>query len=204
MRRPFAICALAALAGAPLLLGAGSDRSLIRQLDNEVIALRQRVWMLEEHCGSEEKPPAIFGELVQVFGGTPVSISRQGGRALITLRMDDLFSLGSLTVREEVQPSLDLLATALAVNSETNLVIVGHSDGSPAPEALRARYPSDWEWSMAMAQAVSEQLIRYGVQPGRITLGSRGPWDPLVSNDNPEGRAMNRRVVIHLSEGKYP
>jgi chemotaxis protein MotB len=187
------------------MLAFGGDRSLIAQLDDEIIALRQRVFLLEKHCGSDQTPPAIYPQLVQVFAGTPITVTRQGARALVTLRADDLYSRDSLNVREEAQPWLDLLATALSVNPETNLIIVGHTDGTPAPTLLRTRYPTAWELGMAEATAVSEQLIRhYGIQPGRITLGSRGPWDPLTSNDTPEGRAVNRRVVIHLSEGKYP
>lgn len=187
------------------MLAYGGDRSLIAQLDDEIIALRQRVFLLEKHCGSDQTPPAIYPELSQVFAGSPITIARQGARALVTLRADDLYSRDSLNVREEAQPWLDLLATALTVNPETNLVIVGHTDGTPAPTLLRTRYPTAWEWGMAEATGVGEQLIRhYGIQPGRITIGSRGPWDPLASNDTPEGRAINRRVVIHLSEGKYP
>jgi flagellar motor protein MotB len=187
------------------MLAYGGDRSLIAQLDDEIIALRQRVFLLEKHCGSDQAPPSIYAELVQVFAGTPVTVARQGTRASVTLSADELYSTDSLTLREEAQPWLDLLSTALSVNPETNLVIVGHTDGTPAPTLLRTRYPTAWEWGMAEATVVGEQLIRhYAIQPGRITIGSRGPWDPLASNDTPEGRAINRRVVIHLSEGKYP
>ncbi len=190
---------------APVLLAAGADRDLVRQLDNEVIALRQRIQLLEQHCGNDQAPPAFFAQLVQVYAGTPVQVDRQGARAVLTIRVDDLFSKDAVTVREEAQPWLDLLATSLGVNATTNVMVVGYSDGSPAPGPMRALYPSIWQWSEAQANAVSEQLIRrYGVQPGRITLATRGIWDPVASNDTPEGRALNRRVAVYLFEGRFP
>lgn len=204
MRRAALGLAAVALAAAPAV-AAGGDRALIQQLDDEIIALRQRIVLLERHCGSDQAPAAIYPELVQVFSGTPVAVERQGARARVTLRSMDLFAADTLTVRQEAQPWLDLLATALSVHPETNLVIVGHTDGTPAPSLLRARFPTPWEWGTAQATAVGDELMRrYGLQPGRVTVGSRGPWDPLASNDTPEGRSANRRVVIHLYEGSYP
>lgn len=208
MRRAALVAAGVALGLAGALRvapAAAGDRALIQQLDDEIIALRQRVVLLEKHCGSDQTPAAIYPELVQVFGSTPVAVERDGARARVTFRAMDLFAAESLTVRAEAQPWLDLLATALSVHADTNLVIVGHTDGTPAPTLLRARYPTPWEWGMAEAAAVADELMRrYGLQPGRVTVGSRGPWDPLASNDTPEGRAANRRVVLHLSEGRYP
>lgn len=188
----------------PLLVAATGDTSLIKQLDSEVIALRQRIVMLEKHCDNDQPPPLFYAELSQVFQGTPVTVSRLGGRALLTFRADDLLTTDSVTVREEIQPFLDLLATSLTVNPGANALIVGHTDGSPAPLALRARYPTAWDWSLAEAHAVGDQLVRrYGVLPGRITLVAKAQWEPVAGNDTPEGRASNRRVVIQLFEGKY-
>lgn len=202
---PWALIALASPGWMGWAQAGSGDRELVEQLDREVIALRQRVVLLEKYCGSDQTPAAIYPELVSIFSGTPVAVSRQGPRALVTFQADDLFSADALTLREEVQPWMDLLAVALDVNAQTNVVIVGHWDGSQPPANLRARYPTGWEWSMALANAVGENLIRrYGLQPGRMTLGSRSSWDPVASNDTPEGRAVNRRVVVHLSDGKYP
>lgn len=189
----------------PLLLAATGDRTLVKQLDNEVIALRQRIQLLEQHCGNDQTPHAIFPELVQLYAGTPVQVSRRGSRAVVTFQADDLFSKDTIVVREEAQPWLDLLATSLSVNATTSVMIVGHSDGSLAPGPLRALYQTLWEWNAAQANAVSEQLARrYGVAPGRITIATRGTLDPVATNDTPEGRAQNRRVVVYLSEGKFP
>ena len=204
-RRLAALVPLALVFALPAALGAGGQGSLVKQLDSEVIALRQRIAILEKHCGNDQAPPSWYPELTQVFTGTPVVVTRQGGHALLTFQADDLYTRDTVTVREEAQPYLDLLATSLAVNETLNVVITGHSDGAPAPLALRTRYPTAWEWSLAEASGVADQLVRrYGVAASRMTLVARGPWDPVAGNDTPEGRASNRRVVILLTEGKYP
>ncbi len=64
---------------------------------------------------------------------------------------------------------------------------------------------SDNTGSDASNMAISEQrakntmdylVTRHGIDPSRITARGVGSADPAASNDSPEGRAMNRRVVI--------
>ncbi len=51
------------------------------------------------------------------------------------------------------------------------------------------------------AQAVAAQLEKEGIDPAIITTRGLGEADPIASNDTPEGRAINRRVVLTV-EGK--
>ncbi len=200
-----ALCAVVLTGALPWLAGAGSDRTLVKQLDSEVIALRQRIDLLEKHCGNDQAPPAIYAELVQVYAGTPVVVSRSGNRAILTFQTDDLFAAGSLSVREEAQPWLDLLATSLSVHTELDAIVVGHTDNAPVPDVLRGRYLDAWQWSLGEAFTVEDQLTRrYNIQPNRFTLVARAQWDPVAGNDTPEGRASNRRVAVELFEGKNP
>lgn len=204
MTRP-QVLALVLVGAVPLLVAASPDRELVRQLDNEVIALRQRIQLLEQHCGSEAAAPPIYPQLVQLYAGTPVVVDHVGARVTVTLHADDVFAKDSLTTREEAQPWLDLLAMSLGVNPSTNVMIVGHSDGSPTPGPFKALYPTSSGWTLAQVNAVGDQLIkRYAVPAARITLASRGSSDPVGTNDTPEGRALNRRVVLYISEGKFP
>jgi chemotaxis protein MotB len=39
----------------------------------------------------------------------------------------------------------------------------------------------------------------YAVNPKRLTASGKGEYFPVASNDNPEGRAKNRRTEIILS-----
>jgi OOP family OmpA-OmpF porin len=48
------------------------------------------------------------------------------------------------------------------------------------------------------AQSVVEFLRSNGVSEGRMTPRAAGEGNPVASNDNPEGRATNRRVLISI------
>ena len=201
---------LALLLAVPVGVNAGvrSERDLIAQLDREVIALRQKLQLLEARlagCGTGADTGTVYPELVQVFSGGPVQVTRAGGSTQVTLPGDTLFSAGSLGFREEATFALDLLATAIKLHPELSVLLVGYSDGDPPSGPFRKAYPSNWELSYARALAVARALTeRHGVPAARMMVAGRADLDPLSGNDTPEGRATNRRVVAHLSPGARP
>ncbi len=186
--------------------GATSDRELIGQLDREVIALKQKVRYLEERLSGAAvggEAGAIYPELVQVFSGGPVKIEKVGGGTRVSLPGDLLFSSGSLALREESSFALDLLATALKLHMDMNVLVVGHTDTDPPSGPFKKLYPSNWELSYARALAVTRALVEeHGVPYTRFTVAGRADLEPLEGNDTPEGRATNRRVVAHLTPGR--
>ncbi len=192
----------------PIALAARTDDALVKQLDNEVIALKQRIAAMNElveECGGGKAPAPIFAELVQLYAGSPVSVKRRGGRTLVVIPADLVFPGDSLSIREEAAFALDMVSTALANHPDESVLITGHTDTEPPAAALRKRYPTNWELSTAYANAVGASLIsEYKLDPARITIAGRADQDPNDTNDTPEGRAANRRVVLTLSPGKYP
>ena len=197
----------AALLALPLGVraGAATDRELIGQLDREVIALKQKVKILEDRlagCAEGGTTSPLYPELVQVYSGGPVKVERTGATTRVILPGELLFSTGSVTVREEADFALDLLATALKLHMDARVLLVGHTDSDPPPAPFRKLYPSNWELSYARALAVARALTEgHGVPYTRFTVAGRADLDPLTGNDTPEGRAINRRVVAHLTLG---
>ena len=185
--------------------GASTDRQLIGQLDREVIALKQKVKILEDRlagCATGTETSPVYAELVQVFAGSPVTVDRAGVTTRVTLPGDVLFATGSITLRQEADFALDLLATALKLHPEVNVTLVGHTDADAPPRQLLKLYPTNWELSQARALAVARALADgHGVPYARFTVAGRAELEPLTGNDTPEGRATNRRVVAHLSPG---
>lgn len=183
--------------------GAASDRELIGQLDREVIALRQKVRHLEDRlagAAAGTDPGGVYPELVQIFAGGPVKVDKVAGATRITLPGDLLYVTGSLDLRVEAAFALDLLATALKLHSDIDVLVVGHSDADAPSGPLKLSYPSNWHLSYARALAVTRALVeQHGVPWARFTVAGRADLDPLTGNDTPEGRATNRRVVAHLT-----
>jgi chemotaxis protein MotB len=80
---------------------------------------------------------------------------------------------------------------------DREVLIEGHTDDVPIAEKWQYRFKSNWELSSARAHAVLHYVIKtYGLDPGRVAAVGYGEYRPLVTNDTPEGRATNRRVVI--------
>ncbi len=206
------IAAALLLSGCPALLPAlpgvvpeaeagSADKALIRQLDREVIALKQRIALLEQQagdCSTPGEPPAIYTELRQIFSGSPVQVERQGALVRATLPADLLFTSDGLHLREEAIFSLDLLATALKLHPVTASVI-GYTDSLSPPQSARKSWPTAWEWTAAQAALVVRELQdRFGVPPARLEVTGRGSTSLPGNEDTPEGRALNRRIVVEI------
>ncbi len=185
--------------------GAADDRQLIGQLDREVIALKLRIRALEDgakQCGTSGEPSPIYAELTQAFAGQPIVVTRVGAETRVTIPEQVLFSNGGMTMREEGQFAMDLLATGLKGHADLDVMVVGHGDGEPPTANLRKLYPTPWELTAIRADIVARELIEgYGVSPHRFTVAARGEQEPVASGDTPEGRAQNRRIVVHISPG---
>ena len=74
----------------------------------------------------------------------------------------------------------------------------GHTDSLAIYGALKARYPTNWELAGARAAGVVRVLEEAGTDPTRLSAVSMGQYQPIASNDTPEGRAENRRIEIRL------
>jgi chemotaxis protein MotB len=90
----------------------------------------------------------------------------------------------------------------LKLHTDLIIVATGYVDAAGPPPALAKRYPTTWEWSAARAAIVVRELVEgYGVSPHRFTAAGRGDQDPVASNDTPEGRLQNRRIVFSIEPG---
>ncbi|WP_196137346.1 flagellar motor protein MotD [Aliikangiella sp. G2MR2-5] len=113
----------------------------------------------------------------------------------INLRSGLLFPSGSDDLNDNAGPLMEEVSKHL--NSNLQMILVhGHTDNIPIDTE---RFPSNWELSSARGVAVVRKLQNMGVQPSRMSVEGHGQFQPVASNDTPEGRAKNRRVVISIS-----
>jgi OOP family OmpA-OmpF porin len=70
------------------------------------------------------------------------------------------------------------------------LYVVGHTDDVGTESANVALSNS------RAASVVKELTTRYKIAPGRLKSAGVGPYVPVASNRNEQGRARNRRVVL--------
>lgn len=170
------------------------------QLDREVVALRQRVSELEDQLANGAAPglDPLVAELHQVFSGTAVVVGPSPGGAVLTVPAEVVFAdVGALRIRGESTIVFDLLATATELHPAYELLIVGHTSDRPAVKR-RGTAPVDPLAATALqAAAFAHHLhAHHGVPLERLVVVGRGPYQPIASNDIPEGQAANERLEV--------
>lgn len=181
------------------------DRQLIGQLDREVIALKQKIELLNQRlatCSTSDAVDPLFTELKTVLDGQPVVVGRAGPRTLVTIPFAELIATDGARVREEADPILDLLATAMKVHPTAKVTLLAYGDGEPVPAVLKKLAPSALELTAWRAALVARVFIeRFGVPAAQLTAAGRGDLEPVASADTPEGRNLNRRLVLVFEPG---
>ncbi len=190
------------------LAGTAEDRALIGQLDREVIALRQRIEHMEGQlrtCTVDKSLSSAFVELRAVLEGRPAVVGREGSAVTVTVLHSELFGAGAASVREEADPLLDLLATAIKMHPELRVTVAVYNDSAMVPSSLRKTVPSVWELTALRASLVVRTLVeRFSVPPASLTAAGRGVQSPPTGASADELSAESRRVVFILESGASP
>ena len=107
------------------------------------------------------------------------------------------FAFNDRTIRPEFLPELNETVRILNDNPTLSVLIEGYADAVGSE-------PSNLRLSRDRAAAVRDYLVESGVAADRLRVVGRGEIEPLAPNarddgsDNPEGRAINRRVELSV------
>ncbi len=99
------------------------------------------------------------------------------------------FDFDSAEIRPESVAILAELHKGLAADGRSRFIIEGHTS-SEGTETYNL------ELSERRARAVVADLIRRGLEAGRITAAGAGESRPMATNNDESGRALNRRVEV--------
>jgi chemotaxis protein MotB len=123
-----------------------------------------------------------------------IRLKRYKTKTIINIDNSILFDSGRTTVKEGVKKSLSKIAEALNNFPENNIQIEGHTDDVPIHTP---KFPSNWELSAARALSVLRFFAdKTDVDPRKLSAVGYGEYHPLVPNDTPENKRLNRRVDI--------
>jgi outer membrane protein OmpA-like peptidoglycan-associated protein len=127
--------------------------------------------------------------------GPAASVARVGQGMVVRLNGDSLFAASSEQILPEGRQALDRLSVILNGFSGGDVVIVGHTDSAGDAAARMSR-------SWRHAEAAKAHLVGRGVASSRIRVEARGSTEPVASNEEPAGRAQNRRLEIGVYAGE--
>ncbi|KQV88199.1 MULTISPECIES: OmpA family protein [unclassified Roseateles] len=131
--------------------------------------------------------PLADGRITLVEGRIGIS-----GAVLFAIGSDQLHADGRALIKSLAVP----LRTYLAQRDEI-LMVSGFTDdrgmltGKGAP-----KFSDNWELSAQRALTVTRTLMAEGLPPDAVFAAAFGPQQPVASNDDASGRALNRRVEI--------
>lgn len=116
-------------------------------------------------------------------------------RGMVITIGDVLFDTNRAELKAGATRNVEKLVSFLKQYPQRHAVIEGFTDsvGSDA---------SNRDLSMRRANAVRVALVDGGVGSERLTTQGLGEMHPVASNDSAEGRQLNRRVEILLSDEK--
>jgi outer membrane protein OmpA-like peptidoglycan-associated protein len=183
--------ALAAVAVAALAASGCATKQFVRnqvgQEDIRVGQVNDRVGQVDAHVGKVE------GTARDALDRANAAHKLAQGKFLYQVVLSDDSVKFPVKVHElspEAKSRLDELATKLkGENQNVYLEIQGHTD---------AKGSDDFNDKLGAerAEAVRRYLNQQGIALNRMSTISYGKTTPVASNDTPEGRAQNRRVVI--------
>ena len=113
-------------------------------------------------------------------------------------KADYLFPSGGFELSPAGQNELATnVAPKLRNLQNAKVVVFGYTDNAPiGPALVREGIPNNLVLSTRRAATVANFLIAQGVNPNIVSAKGFGDTHAVASNDTPEGRAQNRRIVI--------
>ncbi len=175
-------------------------------LETDKAAAQQQVTTLEQQkaslMASSQQQQQQYEQLVQGLSKEvekgQLQVRQYKNMLAVDLAEQIFFDSGKATLKKGGKEVLKKVGDALKGYENKIIRVVGHTDNVPVAKSLQATFPTNWELSVARATNVVRYLQEVGVPPERMVPSGRAEYDPVASNDTPEGRQKNRRIEIML------
>ncbi|SFP83928.1 chemotaxis protein MotB [Parafilimonas terrae] len=119
------------------------------------------------------------------------------GVVYISLSDNMLYKSGSYEISDKANETLSKIAKIIMDYKDFEVLIEGNTDNVPIS---KPNIRNNWDLSALRASSVVQALQNtFGVDPKRLTAGGRGEYNPIASNDTPDGKAKNRRTQIIIT-----
>ncbi len=153
-----------------------------------------------EDAAAQALADSIEKSMADLVDAGLIKVRRDRRWIEVEIKSSVLFGSGSAELAASSQPVLRKLAKKLAPLN-TTIHVEGFTDNIPIDNF---EFRSNWELSAARAASVVHLFTRLGVNPERMAAIGYGEYRPIASNDTPQGRSKNRRVVLVILSGADP
>jgi chemotaxis protein MotB len=139
----------------------------------------------------------LQSSLAPLVSSGKVRVTRNARGVTVEINASVLFDEGDAVLAGSARETLQSVAGLLKDDTHA-IEVEGHTDTTPIANAA---FPSNWELSAVRATTVVRLFIDSGVAARRLAAIGRGDNVPIASNDDPIGRARNRRVAVTILSG---
>jgi chemotaxis protein MotB len=167
-----------------------------KELEEELAGREKKIKDLEAAIKERDaKTEALRSKLYDALKGFAdagdLGVEIRNGKVYVSLSQKLLFASGSSKIDKRGLDALKSIAGVLSKSTDLSILIEGHTD-SDGDDKL------NWDLSSNRAMSVTQELIKNGVEPNRLTAAGRGEHAPKASNNDEKGKAVNRRTEIIL------
>lgn len=137
----------------------------------------------------------LIGELQPEVADKSLNVSYDDKQVVIRFSEEATFRSGEADIKPEMIPIIERVVRVMSACTG-DVIVSGYTDDRPISSE---RYRSNWDLSAARAVSVVHELTMNRQVPAeRVVAAGRAETNPLVPNDSPENRALNRRVEIAI------
>lgn len=134
-------------------------------------------------------------EFREELSGSGIDVVREGDNLRLIMPSNITFASGQSYITSGFHNTLDAIVRVLAKYEKTLLSIEGHTDSVGSAE-------SNQKLSEERAASVEDYLVNQNILESRLKISGYGESRAISSNNNEQGRALNRRVEIQIIPNK--
>ncbi len=131
-------------------------------------------------------------KLRQRLQGSGVSVTRSGDNIILNMPGNVTFATDSADISSSFYRVLDDVALVFDEFDKTYVNVDGHTDNTGSDAY-------NMDLSQRRSGSVAAYLVSRDIMPQRLIVHGYGESRPIVGNDTPQGRQMNRRVELQIS-----
>jgi flagellar motor protein MotB len=139
-------------------------------------------------------------KIARLEGGENIVLQIDKDKTLINLPDAILFPSGTDMLTRQGIDTLNTINTVLEGYPNRPICVEGHTDNVPIGPTIQDKFATNWELSTARAIRVMNYMAEHlKLDEALMAVKGFGPYKPVADNDTPDGRALNRRVIILIS-----
>ncbi len=185
-----------------LSVGCSGKQKIIDAQLQEIDALQGKLNGMEAKWVAEKgRADRLTAELNQALGEfteeKDVLLDQIATKSIVTVSDAALFQSGGTSLTSAGREILGRIGEVVDMYPDREILVEGHTDNIQIAPQFQQNFKSNWELSSARANSALHYMREnYNVPPHRMASVGYGEHRPAADNTTPEGRAMNRRVVI--------